>query len=153
MNHVPEDLVSYDFVWSSCSIEHLGSLDAGLRFMLDMTKCLRPGGIAIHTTEYNVSSEHETLMQGNNVIFRRSDLIKMKEVLEFQGHELAALDFQTGTEPADLHVDEPPYAGNPHIRLRLGPFVTTSFGLIVTAHKNQTSWARKLRGWFRRWAA
>ena len=26
MNHVPADLKDYDFTWSSCSLEHLGSL-------------------------------------------------------------------------------------------------------------------------------
>ena len=30
---------------------------------------LKPGGIAVHTTEYNVSSNEETIMEGNDVIF------------------------------------------------------------------------------------
>ena len=31
MNDIPEDLVDFDFNWSSCSFEHLGTLDALLQ--------------------------------------------------------------------------------------------------------------------------
>jgi hypothetical protein len=51
----------YDFLWSSCSFEHLGSLDAGLSFVTHAMKFLRPGGIAIHTTEFNLSSKDKTI--------------------------------------------------------------------------------------------
>ncbi len=44
-------LGAFDFLWSSCSFEHLGGLDAGLRFVLESTALLRPGGVAVHTTE------------------------------------------------------------------------------------------------------
>ena len=46
--------------------------------------------------------------------------------------------------PADLHVDEVPYAQETHLKLRLGPYVSTSFGIIVTVGER--------RGWFRRLA-
>ena len=33
MNHIPADLGGYDFTWSTCSFEHCGNLDLGLRFL------------------------------------------------------------------------------------------------------------------------
>ncbi|HZI52320.1 MAG TPA: hypothetical protein VFD56_01350, partial [Chitinophagaceae bacterium] len=32
MNKIPGDLVDFDFNWSSCSFEHLGSIEKGMRF-------------------------------------------------------------------------------------------------------------------------
>ncbi len=147
MNRLPADLGGFDFLWSSCSIEHLGSIRAGLRFMLNMTRCLREGGVAVHTTEYNVSSDRQTLTRGQDVLFRRCDLLKMKSLLESCGHQVASFDFALGTEAADLHVDERPYTHDPHLMLRIGPFVSTSFGVIVQAGK-QPPMPRRLRTWF-----
>ena len=44
MNHIPDDLRGYDFTWSTCSFEHCGSIDLGLRFLERQMACLRPGG-------------------------------------------------------------------------------------------------------------
>ncbi|MGB5456375.1 MAG: hypothetical protein WBO18_10475 [Gammaproteobacteria bacterium] len=33
MNHIDEDLVGFDFVYSSCALEHLGSLEKGIAFI------------------------------------------------------------------------------------------------------------------------
>ena len=51
MNSIPFDLGQFDFCWSACCLEHLGSLQHGLEFVeASVERCLRPGGIAIHTT-------------------------------------------------------------------------------------------------------
>ena len=39
----------------ACCFEHLGSPQAGLDFVLASMDCLRPGGVAVHTTEYDVN--------------------------------------------------------------------------------------------------
>jgi SAM-dependent methyltransferase len=59
LSAVPKD--AFDFSWSSCSFEHLGGLDEGLQFLVDSLECLKPGGVAVHTTEYNVSSNEDTI--------------------------------------------------------------------------------------------
>jgi SAM-dependent methyltransferase len=144
MRRLPPDLRGFDFAWSSCSIEHLGSIRAGCRFMLEMTRCLRPGGVAVHTTEYNVSSDTHTLTAGQDVLFRRRDLHRMKSLLESLGHTVAPLGFDPGNGPADGYVDEPPYRDSPHLKLRIGPFVSTSIGIIVVASGRPT-WAGRHR--------
>lgn len=153
MNRVPDDLREFDFVWSSCSVEHLGSLEAGFRFMRNMTRCLRPGGVAVHTTEYNVSSNDATLSRGHTVLFRKRDLLSMRTLLESQGHHVAPLDFDAGNEPADLYVDEPPFGYSPHLKLRIGEYAATSIGMIVTAGQQvavrpRASWGGRWQTWF-----
>ena len=57
MNDIDADLSGqFDFCWSSCALEHLGSLQHGLDFIENSLAILKPGGIAIHTTEFNLSS-------------------------------------------------------------------------------------------------
>ncbi len=59
MNNIPSDLKDFDLCWSSCALEHLGSIRQGLKFIEKSLETLRPGGLAIHTTELNISPGHE----------------------------------------------------------------------------------------------
>lgn len=60
MNDISPDLTDFDFNWSSCCFEHLGSLEAGMQFVVNaVEKTLRPGGVAVHTTEYNLLSQRQ----------------------------------------------------------------------------------------------
>jgi hypothetical protein len=129
MNDVPADLTGFDFTWSSCAMEHLGSLDAGLVFLERQLECLRPGGIGVHTTEFNVTSEESTIEAGNTVLYRRRDLEALVYRMRKQGHKMR-ITFALGDTPEDLHVDGEPFT-NTHIRTQTGDFVHTSFGLVV----------------------
>jgi hypothetical protein len=120
MNRIPADLEGYDFTWSSCSFEHCGSIELGLRFLVEQMNCLRPGGVAVHTTELNLTSNDRTLDAGPTVIF-----------LTARGHTIEPFDLALGSAPEDRHVDRPPYTQRPHLRLELGGYVTTSVGLII----------------------
>ena len=133
MNRVPADLTGFDFVWSSCAVEHVGSLDLSKRAVRAMMRCLKPGGVAVHTTEYNVHSNDDTWTEGSAVIWRKRDLHEVRRALERAGHEAAPLDLAMGTADADLYVDQPPYREDYHLKLQLGPHVATSVGLIVEA--------------------
>ena len=131
MNHIPEALNGYDFCWSSCALEHLGSIERGLAFIERSLECLRPGGWAIHTTEFNLSSNTETVDNYATVLFRRKDLEALFERLQSQGHEIAPFDWTLGTQPLDQYFDLPPYRAEPHLAAVLAGFKTTSIGLIV----------------------
>ncbi|MDQ6945246.1 MAG: class I SAM-dependent methyltransferase [Actinomycetota bacterium] len=130
MMAVPEDLEGFDFVWSSCAFEHLGSLAAGLDFIRASLGCLKPGGVAVHTTEYNVSSNDETISSGETVAYRRRDMEELIAQLQGEGHGVKST-FALGTDRADRHVDTPPWS-EPHLKIPLGPYVITSYGLAVT---------------------
>jgi len=131
MRSVPSGLTGFDFCWSACSFEHLGSLDAGLEFVERSVATLRPGGVAVHTTEYNIGSDAATLERGPTVLYRRRDLEGLAVRLEAAGHEMAALELQPGPGVLDEYVDLPPYVDAPHLRLLYHRFVTTSVALVI----------------------
>jgi 2-polyprenyl-3-methyl-5-hydroxy-6-metoxy-1,4-benzoquinol methylase len=125
--------IGYDFIWSSCALEHLGTLDAGIDFILKSAELLSPRGVAVHTTEFNVLSNDLTIEQGGNVIYRRRDFLMLKQTLESRGLNLVSLNFDTGDHQFDIDFDKPPYmeSGKPHLKLDIGGHVSTSFLLII----------------------
>ena len=133
MNQIPEDLGSFDFVWSSCAIEHLGDLKATEEFMSRMMDCLRPGGVAIHTTEYNLFSDTETVESGHTIILRRCDLEAIVDRLANEGHLPEPLELDVGDAEDDKVILSPPYEGYPCLKIWIGSHAATSVGLIVQA--------------------
>ncbi|MDR0703896.1 MAG: class I SAM-dependent methyltransferase [Planctomycetaceae bacterium] len=133
MNAIPDDLTDFDFCWSSCAFEHLGSIEQGLAFVINSMKTLKPGGIAIHTTEYNLSSDTKTIDNNPNfVIFRKQDILKLVQELTTCGYSVLPLDLSTGNGIIDAFVDLPPYFRKKmHLKLWLNGYVVTSIGLII----------------------
>lgn len=131
MNDIPPDLSGFDFTWSSCSLEHLGSIEHGLAFIRNSVNCLTFGGLAVHTTEFNVSSNEDTIDNEGTVLFRKRDLERLAVDLVSRGHYVAQFNYDLGSTPVDTHIDVPPYSENDHLKLMLGGYVTTSFGIIV----------------------
>lgn len=129
MREVPDDLTGFDFTWSACAFEHLGTLQNGLDFVERSLDCLVPGGVAVHTTEYNVSSNDATLAEGQTVLYRRRDFEAFARHLRSKGHKIQ-LTFGLGTTEDDRHIDERPYS-NCHLKVRYEGHVITSFGLII----------------------
>jgi SAM-dependent methyltransferase len=132
MNAVPDDLEGFDFCWSSCSLEHLGSLEHGLAFVERAMRTLKPGGIAIHTTEFNVSSNDETFESAAGSLYRRKDIEELIARLERGGHRVAPVDWATGDGFVDNHVDGPPYLNDGHLKLNIADYDCTSIALIIT---------------------
>lgn len=131
MTDVPDDLTGFDFVWSACALEHLGSLEAGMRFVERSLRCLKPGGVAVHTTEFNVLSDHATVEDGPAVIYRRRDIEELAGRVAALGCRMADRDYFAGDTPADWRPDYYPYGSRPHVKVYLFGFVATSFGLII----------------------
>lgn len=123
---------SYDFLWSSCSIEHLGSLDAGLDFVTKAMNFLRHGGLAVHTTEFNLSSNEKTATSGDNVLYRRRDIEELDRRLRKLRCGLEAVDFDGGHHPFDLdYVSTSSTTIKPHIKVELQGHISTSILLII----------------------
>ncbi len=130
MRSIPAELRNFDFTWSSCAMEHLGSIDAAIDFFLAQFECLRPGGVAVHTTEYNVSSNARTVTGGSDVLLRRGDLEALVARTSAAGHDIRIV-FATGTAPHDRRIDYLPYDEKVHLKVYYEGFVTTSFGLLA----------------------
>lgn len=132
MNHIPADLSGqFDFCWSSCAFEHLGSIEHGLTFVERSIDTLVPGGVAVHTTEFNLSSNDETMEHPHLSIFRRRDMEELAARLTAAGHEVAPFDWSSGPGFAETVVDFPPYNPNAHLKLQLEQYDCTSVGIIV----------------------
>jgi hypothetical protein len=139
MNHVPDDLIGYDFSWSTCSFEHCGSLQLGLDFLERQMDCLVPGGVAVHTTEFNLSSNDATVADGPCVIYRLRDMEAICGRLAASGHRVEPLDVDPGRHRFDRFVDEPPFCDwftTPppkvkHMRLNLSGHASTSIALVI----------------------
>jgi len=131
LSHVPRQ--TYDFSWSSCSFEHLGSLEAGFQFLINSLDCLKPGGVAVHTTEFNVSSNEDTLDVGDSVIYRKKDIETFDLHLRKLGCAIESLDFDAGSEQHDIAFDYPPFYthGRQHLKLQLGEYIVTSMLIII----------------------
>lgn len=131
MNHIPDDLRDFDFTWSTCSFEHCGTLELGLRFLERQMACLKPGGIAVHTTEFNLSSNNRTRTRGTYVIYRLRDIEAICRRLQAAGHSVEPLDVDPGGHELDRHIDRKPYTGDAHLRLEMRGYAATSIGLII----------------------
>ena len=69
MNSIPADLCDYDFCWSICALEHIGSIQKGLDF-IELVADLAPGR---HCHTYNrvqFSNDEQTIDDWPTVRFR-----------------------------------------------------------------------------------
>jgi len=133
MNEIPKQFYEkFDFNWSSCAAEHIGGIEKSMNFLTENIKTLKSGGIAVHTFEFNLSSNENTSFAPDCFVFRKRDVESVAQALQAAGHEVFPLNFKSGAYFADSFVDTPPYMQHDvHLRLMVGRFVTTSFGLIV----------------------
>ena len=92
---------------------------------------LRSGGIAVHTTEFNLTSNEHTVTEGPTVIYRRRDIDELVRRLRDRGHIVKEFTVAAPSHYWDFHVDTPPYTSKVHLKLLLEQYVTTSVGLVV----------------------
>lgn len=133
MNDPVDGLGRFDLVWSSCAIEHLGSPEAGLDFVLRSAELLEPGAIALHTTELELTARTTTADHGHCAVYRPADFEALAEQLRARGF-LIDLNLNVAMEsPLDRYVALPPYpASDPaHLKLAIFDSVSTSFGIAV----------------------
>jgi hypothetical protein len=146
MNAIPGDLIGYDFCWSICSLEHLGSIENGASFFKNSLKVLKPGGWSVHTTEFNIDDANPTIDHWPTVLFQRKHFRQIAEDLTNEGHEVAPLDFDTGNNVLDRFIDLPPYdwrcqslhgrvlgdtVASAHLKLGIDGFPCTCFGMAI----------------------
>jgi 2-polyprenyl-3-methyl-5-hydroxy-6-metoxy-1,4-benzoquinol methylase len=130
MNAIPRDLKGFDFTWSSCSLEHLGSLENGIEFIKRSMDCLKPGGVAVHTTEFNLGTNDKTLKSKATVAYRKKDIEALALSLINEGYTVPLINCSPGDRMLDRVVDRPPYRHS-HLKLLVSRHLLTSIGLFV----------------------
>jgi hypothetical protein len=137
MNHIPLDLGKFDFIWSSCAIEHLGSPEKGLEFVMKSIEMLEEGGVAIHTTELELTQKNVTADYGNCAIYRLEDLKDLEERVRQRGFKIelnTSIDMST---PKDRWISRIPLVGVDktkdlaHLKLAIADSISTSFSIVV----------------------
>ncbi len=144
MNRIPDSLSGYDFCWSICALEHLGSIEQGLAFVENAMATLREGGVAVHTTEFNFLNDEKTIDNWPTVLFQRRHFEDLARRLQGRGHTIAPLSFDVGNQVLDRFIDIPPYLNDwpeglrrqwgddaPHLKLLVDGYASTCFGLVV----------------------
>jgi hypothetical protein len=138
MNAIGEQFRDYDFCWSSCALEHLGSLQLGIDFVINsVEQTLKVGGIACHTTEFNLSSNDATVETGPTVLYRRKDWEALIDALRARGHLVETFRIAPDAHFLDGYVDTVPFAspqpqsGPAHLKLELYGYACTSVGIAV----------------------
>lgn len=144
MNNIPAKWDGqFDFCWSVCAFEHLGSIEQGLQFVERTGKLLRPGGVSVHTTEFNYASDEETIDNWGTVLLRKKDFQSLATQLVEAGYAIpSTVSFDVGDTPVDYFVDVPPYPHHKqyvhaglsalHLKLMVDGFPTTCFGLLFS---------------------
>lgn len=87
---LPRDLVDFDFLWSVDALGALPSADAGVRFVEEAMRCLRPGGLAVHVMPFALdNSSRGAPLPGPT--YRRGDVERMGLLAISRNHEVAQI--------------------------------------------------------------
>jgi len=116
--------------------EPLPALFAG-RGMTVLCELLKPGGIAVHTTELELTPKAETADYGHCAVYRIEDLQDLEKRVRDAGYDVR-LNFHVAMEtPADRWISllgtftEKALPEPAHLKLVIGDSVSTSYGLII----------------------
>lgn len=123
-------VADYDCVWSVGVSRRLGSVAAAGDFIRRSLDALRPGGIAAHTLDINLSSEAEGDLVEGQLAFHRADLDALVLRLVRDGYEVLPINLYPGHDAADAMIDAPPF-GLPHLKVLSGLQTVGSFGLAI----------------------
>ena len=142
-NAIPQDLRGFDFCFSVGRIHMLGTIARGIQFMENMVDVLKPGGIAVHTTEFSFAVDDQTIDNWGTVLFQRRHFEEMAQRMERKGCKRDAARFRcrlaarwtasstsrrsrcTGANLKDWSRDAM------HIKVSIDGFPCTAFGLIA----------------------
>jgi SAM-dependent methyltransferase len=139
MNALPRELDGqFDFCWSACAFEHLGSVANGLEFVENSLCTLKPGGIAVHTTEFTFE-DGEALDNWPTVLYQKRHLVELVDRLRSKGYRIDDFNFDRGDGMIDHLVDLPPWSdplltpAYAHLKLSVDGFTCTSAAIIIRA--------------------
>ncbi|KAI8802864.1 hypothetical protein BJ742DRAFT_831721 [Cladochytrium replicatum] len=142
LNHMPIDLrYSFDFVWTVRTVEHIGSILLGQRFIMNSLDMLRPGGVAMHSFEFTLSSDSRTVDHGSFVLWRKRDVERLAASLRELRYEVFPIVWGAGSHRVDKSPDEAPYKHYDHVKLVLAEHIVTSFIIVV---RKPYSWGNHL---------
>jgi hypothetical protein len=139
-------LRGFDGVWSCSVADQLSAVDLAAEKIVEAMDTLKPGGVAVHTTEFAFADDLVDQSPGA-LRFPRRFFQGVADTLNGLGHRVAPLSFNLGEHPLDAYIDLEPYAptgseafetlwreglGEPHLKVLSHGVPTTSFALVAT---------------------
>ena len=79
--------------------------------MINQLTTLKPSGISVHTVEFNVSSNTNTIEERDTAIFRRCDMKEIVQRVKEAGGQVVS-SFRKCRRREDKFVDISPYLSN-----------------------------------------
>jgi hypothetical protein len=132
MNEIPIEMNnSYDLVWSTCALGHIGSYQKGLDFIVRSAKLLKPGGWAVHTTELDLSGEQERIDSPNLSFYKLEDIVELTRILEEDGNTVMPLKTNSWLDMSEQFVASEPWGEKPHLRIKVLGREITSIVIIL----------------------
>lgn len=138
-------LRGFDFCWSSGVLNNFHALDEAADAVIGAMDVLRPGGVAVHTTDFAFAEDMPFSPKGG-LAFPRRFFERLADQLNGRKHEVAALDFGLGDHPLDGYIDLEPFEvdgadvwrelwqgglNGPHLKICLDGILKTSFVFAV----------------------
>lgn len=131
---------TFDFIYSSSSIEHFGELQDVCRAMAEMGRVLKPGGVLSLSTEFKVRGPGKGF--DNVMTFSRDDLcrlieasgLRMLDELDLTPDPAKEVSFVQAIQDVDRHGI---YQQWPHIKLEHRGYVWTSVHLALLKPTNE----------------
>jgi hypothetical protein len=140
-------LRGFDALWS-CSVLNTFSTEVqAAEAVIDAMDALKPGGVAVHVTEWAFADDRPAFDPGR-LAFPRAFFEKLAQGLNGRKHQVLPLSFDLGSHALDGYVDAPPFSltgseafealwqegsSAPHLKVADGDTMRTSFALVVRA--------------------
>ncbi len=127
-----------DACWSCSVLNEMASPEAAADTAILTLDVLRPGGVAVHVTEF-AFADNDPVQHPQTLCFTRAFFEKLAEALTGRGHHVSRLDFSPGAHPLDGYIDTEPFGETfggqapPHLKILSGAELRTSFALTVRA--------------------
>jgi FkbM family methyltransferase len=121
MNQIPTDLQGkFDFVWSSCALGHIGGYEQGLDFIRNSLLLLKPGGIALHSTELDVSKLKGRYESSTLNFYKLEDLNAIIQKASMNGFSVSSIaPVRKKRGASEKFVVREPWAEKPHMRIEI----------------------------------
>ena len=129
MNAVPNDLSGFDFCWSACCFEHLGSLRRAAEFVIESVEAVSRPAASPFTPP---SSTCRRTPRRSDRLDCRSIDTTISPLSSPSSNSVAPLTIAPDAHVLDHFVDLPPDHGDLYPKLELAGYATTSVGLVIT---------------------
>lgn len=101
-------LRGFDFCWSSGVLNNFHAMDEAADAVIGAMDTLRPGGLAVHTTDFAFADDMPFSPKGG-LAFPKRFFESLADQLNGRRHEVLPLSFGLGDHPLDGYVDLEPF--------------------------------------------